>query len=76
MGILGALIVVFLWGCIWAFATAKVIENKGYEENWFWWGFFFGFLAFIAALAKPDVDHTAFSEPQTPGKNLTPRKRK
>ncbi len=43
-----------IWGIIWGFATHKVIENKGYYENWFWWGFFFGFIAFIVACTKPD----------------------
>lgn len=28
-----------IWGIIWGVATNKVIENKGYYENWFWWGF-------------------------------------
>ena len=36
------------------FATKKVIENKGYRENWFWWGFFFGLIALIVALTKPE----------------------
>lgn len=26
-------------GVIWGFATQAVIENKGYYDNWFWWGF-------------------------------------
>lgn len=29
-----------IWGIVWGFATKAVIKNKGYEENWFWWGFF------------------------------------
>ncbi|MBQ7146890.1 MAG: SHOCT domain-containing protein [Lachnospiraceae bacterium] len=36
------------------FATKKVIENKGYRENWFWWGFFFGLIALIVAFSKPE----------------------
>ena len=51
----GYMIGVIIWGLIWGWATNKVIENKGYSENWFWWGFFFGFIAFIVALTKPDA---------------------
>ena len=47
------IIFLLLWGVIWGFATNKVIENKGYDENWFWWGFFFGFIALIVTCAKP-----------------------
>ena len=36
----------------------KVIENKGYQENWFWWGFFFGIFALIVALTKQSVNTT------------------
>ena len=52
-----SLIVVIVWGVIWGFATNSVISNKGYDSNWFWWGFFFGFIAFIVALTKPDVNY-------------------
>lgn len=45
-------------GAIWGWAVNKIIENKGYRENWFWWGFFFGLLALIVALTKPDLPGT------------------
>ncbi len=48
---------VVIWGIIWGVVCNKVIENKGYDENWFWWGFFFGFIAFIVALTKSDNHH-------------------
>lgn len=48
-----------IYGTIWGVVVNKVIENKGYRENWFWWGFFFGFLALIVALTKQDVQRTA-----------------
>ena len=51
---MGYLIGFIIWGIIWGFATKAVIENKNYSENWFWWGFFFGIIAFIVALAKPE----------------------
>ena len=41
-------------GLFWGFATRAVIKNKNYDSNWFWWGFFFGFIAFIIALTKPE----------------------
>ncbi len=41
-------------GCIFGFATNAIIRNKGYQENWFWWGFFFGFIAMLVALSKPN----------------------
>jgi len=43
-----------IWSIIWGVIVKKVIENKGYYENWFWWGFFFGWIALIVALTKPD----------------------
>ena len=52
------LIVGIVQGIVWGIATNKIIENKGYKENWFWWGFFFSFLALIVALTKPDVNCT------------------
>lgn len=45
-------VIVIAWGLIWGFATKAVIRNKGYNENWFWWGFFFGFIALLVALSK------------------------
>ena len=37
-------------GIIWGIVVNKVLENKGYKEDWFWWGFFFGILAVLVAL--------------------------
>ncbi len=45
-------------GIIWGWAVKKIVENKGYNENWFWWGFFFGILALLVALTKPDKPKT------------------
>lgn len=52
------LLVYCVYGTVWGVAVNKVIENKGYRENWFWWGFFFGFLALIVALTKQNVPRT------------------
>ena len=50
-----AIIVMIIQGLIFGFATQAIIENKGYYENWFWWGFFFGLIALLVALAKPEL---------------------
>ena len=48
------LLAYIIQGVILGFAAQKIVENKGYYENWFWWGFFFGFIALIVALSKPE----------------------
>jgi len=54
----GGMIILFLaliWQCtFWGSVTRKVLENKGYSEDWFFWGFFFGIIAFALAVSKPD----------------------
>lgn len=47
------IIVYIIQGLIFGVATQSVIDNKGYDENWFWWGFFFGIIALLVALGKP-----------------------
>ena len=42
------------WGVLWGYATKSVVQNKGYSDDWFWYGFFFGLIALLLALAKPD----------------------
>lgn len=41
-------------GIIFGVVTNLIIKNKGYKENWFWWGFFFSFFAVIVAATKPE----------------------
>ena len=60
----GYVIISICWGLIWGVVTKKIIENKGYNENWFWWGFFFGFFAMIVALSKPEVPRRSLGEPK------------
>ena len=56
------IIIVIVQGLIFGFATNIVIENKGYDDNWFWWGFFFGLIALIVACAKPqNIDYSSYS---------------
>ncbi|MFI3325210.1 MAG: SHOCT domain-containing protein [Clostridia bacterium] len=38
---------------IFGIATQKIIRDKGYDDNWFIWGFLFGFIALIVAASKP-----------------------
>lgn len=57
------IIIAIIWGCVWGAATNAVIQNKGYDENWFWWGFFFGFIALLVALTKPDNKHDYYQVP-------------
>lgn len=45
-----AIISAFIFGV----ATKIVIENKGYEDNWFIYGFLFGFIALLVAMSKPE----------------------
>lgn len=37
------------------YITRQIIKNKGYKENWYWWGFFFGIPAIMVALIKPEA---------------------
>lgn len=48
------IIVWIIVGSIFGIATNAIIRNKGYWENWFWWGFFFGFIAMLVAMSKPE----------------------
>ncbi len=43
---------------MWGWAVNQIIANKGYRENWFWWGFFFNMIAMLVALSKPDRPST------------------
>lgn len=50
------IIAIITWcipGIIFGIATNAVIRNKGYDENWFWWGFFFMAIAMFVAFSKP-----------------------
>lgn len=49
-------------GIIFGIAVNSVINNKGYDDNWFWWGFFFGFVALMVALSKPEVTRPSYSQ--------------
>ena len=56
------ILVAIIMGC----ATQQIIKGKGYTENWFWWGFFFGLIAVIVALLKEEnhyQDESQFANP-------------
>ena len=50
------LIIIFaiIFSCVWGYVVQKIIYNKGYADDWFWWGFFFGIIALLAALSRSD----------------------
>lgn len=52
-----AIIAAIFYRVVWGVAAQKVIDNKGYDELWFWWGFFFGIIALLVALSKPKVEY-------------------
>ena len=39
----------------WGWLTQKVMRDKNYDENWFWWGFFFGIIALTIAIMRPPL---------------------
>lgn len=49
-----SLIMWVIMGTIFGIATNAIIRNRGYNENWFWWGFFFLAIAMLVALSKPE----------------------
>lgn len=61
--------IVFIWlvlyiaqGIVFGVAVNMIIQNKGYHESWFVWGFFFGFIALIVALSKPQRSYEPAEE--------------
>ena len=46
-------IIFIVWGLFWGITCRIIVSNKGYEGSWFAWGFIFGPIAFLFALAKP-----------------------
>ena len=56
------LLIYIIQGIAFGIATNSVIQNKGYNDNWFWLGFFFGFIALLVALSKPEVTKVSYSE--------------
>lgn len=60
-----AIILFLIQGAIFGFAADQIVQNKGYDENWFWWGFFFGFIALLVALSKPDINDWTVTDKET-----------
>lgn len=64
------IVLLYLLSCVmWGVLTAKVISDKGYQKNWFWWGFFFGFIALVVAIIKPVYNPSIFSKTLQAQKN-------
>ena len=55
--LLGQVVGIITWGCIWGFITYTIMKNKGYDntDTWFALGFFFGFFALLVAISKPQI---------------------
>jgi hypothetical protein len=49
------IIIFVVSGVFWGWATNRILENKGYGANWFWWGFFFGIIPYVIATTKIDM---------------------
>ena len=65
-------IIAIIQAIIFGFATRIVIINKGYDDNWFWWGFFFGLVALIVACAKPrNIKYSTFTYPTYDGSSVS-----
>ena len=56
------LIVYIVQGLIFGVAVNTIIANKGYHENWFWGGFFFGIIALIVAASRPPKPYEPMRE--------------
>ena len=64
------IILVIAQGIFWGIVTNQIVANKGYDKNWFWWGFFFGILAFAVALTKQDVSRYTTASPSLDDRTL------
>jgi len=39
------IVITLIVAAIWGLITQSVVNKRGSDENWFWWGFFFGPIA-------------------------------
>ncbi len=53
---------IILYSIIFGVVTKKVIYNRGYSDNWFWYGFIFGVFALIVAFSKPRINNQSNCE--------------
>lgn len=56
---MGTIITTLIFAVVFGVTTNAIIRNKGYSENWFWWGFCFGIFAVIVACTKPQCTYSA-----------------
>lgn len=66
MGLFVFFIVWFIQALVFGYICDSIIQNKGYNESWFLWGFLFGILAILVALSKPEVHRYSSSIYETP----------
>lgn len=60
---LGIILIVYvIQGVIFGVAVNTIIANKGYHENWFLGGFFFGIIALIVAASRPPKPYEPLRE--------------
>lgn len=64
MKIIMYIFIYLIYGSVWGIVCKKVIYNKGYQENWFWWGFLFGIFAFLVAISKTQKINENIQEKQ------------
>ena len=57
-------IILIVLRIFWGYVTRTMIHNKGYYEEWFWWGFIFGWMAFVVAITR--IDHSRTSAGESP----------
>ena len=49
-----AVVVFIVERIVWGVVCNEVLKNKGYDDNWFFWGLLFGMAPAIVALSKPN----------------------
>lgn len=69
-----AIISLFFYGIIWGVVCNAVVRNKGYDEIWFFWGFFFGIFAFLVAITKPTITNTEPDYTYSSNNNIGPKR--
>lgn len=50
---------------LWGLAAYCINRGKGYDTNWFWWGFLFGIIPAIIVSVRPGVFYVEQSTPSS-----------
>lgn len=51
--LIGVLVLLIAYSVLWGIVCNRIVRNRGYRKNWFWWGFFFSLPAALVALSLP-----------------------